>query len=332
MIRILEQENAHRAEDGTVRANTSTRIMGLISMGLSKSVDHRIVWQTCILLSGIFQNVNGIQINHGFQSLMIGWALNLDEEGSFSGPNHKNGQVDFIRSCLIARKNHKELNNVIIDLLYEVANMGRSKRKVDRQHDNSQLVELFAIILPEYYTEDTAYHYFHLIHDLIESHHFQIEKERIDKQHLQFTIIDKCLFHLSIINKVQDPRHPQTQEDVDKLQKSIEIRQSCMILISTIWVNNQQTFRQTLSKFIAHFVQLFKSHRELKFDYGEYQVQTKLGKIVLLLLKRNLKDHNKLIKITTLSQLFRLLDLFTLREEHDLQNVVFKLIVLQLSD
>lgn len=38
------------------------------------------------------------------------------------------------------------------------------------------------------------------------------------------------------------------------------------------------------------------------------------------------------MKITTLSQLFRLLDLFTMREEHDLQNVVFKLIVLQLSD
>ena len=71
---------------------------------------------------------------------------------------------------------------------------------------------------------------------------------------------------------------------------------------------------------------------ELMFDYNEYQMQTKVGKIVLLLLKRNLKDQNKLIKITTFSQLFRLLDQFTQREENDLQSVVFKLLVLQLSE
>ena len=77
---------------------------------------------------------------------------------------------------------------------------------------------------------------------------------------------------------------------------------------------------------------LFKNNMELMFDYNEYQMQTKVGKIVLLLLKRNLKDQNKLIKITTFSQLFRLLDQFTQREENDLQSVVFKLLVLQLSE
>ena len=156
------------------------------------------------------------------------------------GPNQVSSsqQFDFIQSCLIARRRHRELNNVIIDLLYEVANMGRSKRKMDRQNDNSQLVELFSIILPKYFDDRTIHEYFELMHDLLESHHFQIEKERIDKQHLLFKIIDKCLFHLSIINEVQDPRNPQQKEDIEKLQKSVNTRQSCMSLLCSIWSNN----------------------------------------------------------------------------------------------
>ena len=51
--------------------------------------------------------------------------------------NLEGENVDFIYSCLIAKKNHSELNNVVIGLFYEVANMGRSKRKWERQHDNS---------------------------------------------------------------------------------------------------------------------------------------------------------------------------------------------------
>ena len=66
----------------------------------------------------------------------------------------------------------------------------------------------------------------------------------------------------------------------------------------------------------------------LKFDYVEYQQQTKLGKIVLLLLKRNLKDSNKLVKIICFTQLFRLLELFTSNDEYELRSVVFKLLVL----
>ena len=65
---------------------------------------------------------------------MIRWALNQNDQGEFMGPNKVSSsqQYDFIQSCLIARQRHSELNNVIIDLLYEVANMGRSKRKMDR--------------------------------------------------------------------------------------------------------------------------------------------------------------------------------------------------------
>jgi hypothetical protein len=61
--------------------SSQSKIMNLLAMSLSKSVDERIVWQTCNLLSGIFQNVNGIQINYGFQSLMIKWAMNKDDKG-----------------------------------------------------------------------------------------------------------------------------------------------------------------------------------------------------------------------------------------------------------
>ena len=78
---------------------------------------------------------------------MIRWAMNQDEQGNFKGPESN----DFIQSCLLARKNHQELNNVVIGLFIEVANMGRSKRKWERQNDNSQLVELFAVILPQYF-------------------------------------------------------------------------------------------------------------------------------------------------------------------------------------
>lgn len=70
---------------------------------------------------------------------MIRWALSQNDYGLFKGANKTaaSQNIDFIQSCLIARKNHQELNNVIIDLFYEVANMGRSKRKLDRQSDNS---------------------------------------------------------------------------------------------------------------------------------------------------------------------------------------------------
>ena len=71
LIRILETENDYQnvkyGDLNLVQENSSqTKIMNLLAMSLSRSVDERIVWQTCNLLSGIFQNVNGIQINYGF--------------------------------------------------------------------------------------------------------------------------------------------------------------------------------------------------------------------------------------------------------------------------
>ena len=63
---------------------------------------------------------------------MIRWALNLDEAGNFKGVSSLDlkSNTDFISNCFTAKNNHRELpHNVIIGLFYEVANMGRSKRK-----------------------------------------------------------------------------------------------------------------------------------------------------------------------------------------------------------
>jgi hypothetical protein len=53
---------------------------------------------------------------------------------------------------------------------------------------------------------------------------------------------------------------------------------------------------------------------------------------VLLLLKRNLNDPSKMVRISTNSQLFKLLMQFTKRGEDDLMNIVFKLLVFQLLE
>jgi len=66
---------------------------------------------------------------------MIRWAMNQDDNGWFKGPpkdQNCSQNVDFIQSCLLARENHQELNNVIIGLFIEIANMGRSKRRNER--------------------------------------------------------------------------------------------------------------------------------------------------------------------------------------------------------
>lgn len=103
----------------------------------------------------------------------------------------------------MARANHSELGHEIIGLFYEVANIGRSKRKWERQNDASQLVELFYVILPQYFTSESRHSYFDLMNDILESHHFQIEKDRIDKQHLLFKLVDTCLHTLSVINEAR---------------------------------------------------------------------------------------------------------------------------------
>lgn len=46
------------------------------------------------------------------------------------------------------------------------------------------------MILPEYFTHENQFKYFDMMQDILNSHNFQFEKERIDKQHLLFKIVD----------------------------------------------------------------------------------------------------------------------------------------------
>ena len=89
-------------------------------------------------------------------------------------------------------------------------------------------------------------------------------------------MVDKCLYHLSIINNILDPRSQKNYAELMKLRGSVNVRQSCMSLICQIWNNNNMIFRLSLNKFVAHFVKLFKPDDEeevlntLMFDYIEY--------------------------------------------------------------
>ena len=150
--------------------------MNILALGLSKSQDKRIVWQTCILLSGIFLT----KLNTTLQTLMLKWALFKGQTGT-----------DFISSCLIARKNHQELSSVILKLFYEVANIGRQRWKVS-DINQSKLVELFADQLPQYFNIDSEY--FEMISEVMDMHHLHTENDRVDKQHMLLRIVDACLF------------------------------------------------------------------------------------------------------------------------------------------
>ena len=78
--------------------------------------------------------------------------------------------------------------------------------------------------MPYYFDEDKQNEYYDFMHDILESHHFQFEKERIDKQHLLFKMVDKCLYNLSLINNIDHPKKPLTFEMQNQLQNSVNIR------------------------------------------------------------------------------------------------------------
>lgn len=164
--------------------------MNLLTLGLSKSVDDRIVWQTCNLLSGIFQFVSSISVNQGFQSLVIQWALNRDVNDN-QLPIDRVTQADFISRCLYSRREHQSVNSPIMNLFFEVANLGRLKKNQQKQ---SCLIlhDLFLTIIPQYFTLDEEHSYLELIEDALSSHLFQYEKDRIDKQYLLFVQTDRC--------------------------------------------------------------------------------------------------------------------------------------------
>lgn len=50
-------------------------IMSFLMLGLELSVDERVVWQTCNLISAIFLLINGQKYHRGFKRQMVHWSL-----------------------------------------------------------------------------------------------------------------------------------------------------------------------------------------------------------------------------------------------------------------
>lgn len=97
-----------------------------------------------------------------------------------------------------------------------------------RRKDNSYLMEIFYYILPQYFFHE--YEYLELMNDILESHHFQFEKERTDKQHLIYKMIDRCL---------------SSSEN--------DCQVSIMSILCSLWKNNQAVFRLGMQEFNQHF-------------------------------------------------------------------------------
>ena len=90
--------------------------------------------------------MNGIGVNIGFQTLVIQWALNRDVSNNLK-PIDKEAQTDFISRCLYSRRMHESVNSPIMNLFFEVANLGRLKKNM--QNQNSLILhELFSTIIP----------------------------------------------------------------------------------------------------------------------------------------------------------------------------------------
>jgi len=61
------QDDLEDQPDGPVPEESSLHIiMNVLTLGLSMSIDERIVRQTYNLLSGIFQSISGSRVNQGF--------------------------------------------------------------------------------------------------------------------------------------------------------------------------------------------------------------------------------------------------------------------------
>ena len=100
---ILENENYKNSKNDQEYScveenNTINKIMNILKLGLSLSVDKRVVWQTCNLFSAIFQNIRRPHVKSGFKISIMRWALNEDHNGD----SILSKQDSFIICCLMA--------------------------------------------------------------------------------------------------------------------------------------------------------------------------------------------------------------------------------------
>lgn len=101
---------------------------------------------------------------------MIQWALNRDVNDN-QLPIDRVLQTDFISRCLQSRHDHESVNNPIMKLFFEVANLSRLKKSQQKQ---SCLIlhDLLSTIIPQYFRKDEEHNYLELIEDTISSHLF----------------------------------------------------------------------------------------------------------------------------------------------------------------
>lgn len=263
--------------------------MNLLTLGLAKSVDVRVVWQTCNLLSGIFQFISGVSVNQGFQNLVIQWALNRDVHDN-QLPVNASDQTDFISRCLISRREHQTVNNPVINLFFEVANLGRLKMNLQRSRENTLILhELFSKIIPRYFTHDEEHLYLELLEDTLASHLFQYEKDRIDKQYLLFMSIDHCfsriLWYINMAKKRKAQSAARTDSETNAYIQNLNI-------LLSMWQNNTSTFKLTVSQFLISFMNLVKAIKQecrqtidaLQFGYERFGKDTNIEEIAMRLL------------------------------------------------
>ena len=73
----------------------------------------------------------------------------------------------------MSRRKHQIVNSPIINLFYEVANLGRLERNASAGlKENLILYELFMVIIPNYFSDEEEHVYLELVEDTLASHLF----------------------------------------------------------------------------------------------------------------------------------------------------------------
>lgn len=198
-----------------------------------------------------------VSVNHGFQTLLIQWALGRDvNDNQIQQEVTQQDQQrnDFISRCLISRRNHQSVNRAIVNLFIEVANLERSQRNISRSKESLILYEFFSVILPLYFRNDEEYLYLELIEDTLASNLFQLEKERNDKQFLLYKSVDKCFSCLNdYILGSKKLEALSSEERASRSSMFLTNNTNVFIqnlnILTLIWQNNSKIFGQSVQNF-----------------------------------------------------------------------------------
>ena len=231
---------------------------------------------------------------------------------------------DFISRCLVSRQKHQIVNSPIINLFYEVANLGRLRRNILRPKENLILYDLFMIIVPRYFKSNEEHIYLELIEDTLASHLFQFEKDRVDKQYLLYQQIDKCFSYL--LEFVQESKKVNSYNShangyLHKSKQNVYL-QNINVLFS-IWQNNGNLLKLTVSQFLSAFMKLVKTIQQeqknmiksLNFNYERFGKDSQMEKIALRLIEKNLKKAGCMFKMAIVVKMQGMIEFFQRSQE-----------------